>query len=46
MRLDWFDDLASLQAAFASAEGQAADAAHLASGASVQSMVYELEESL
>ena len=41
-----FDDLASLQRAFRSAEGQATadDVAHLAAHARVRSMVYELED--
>ena len=43
-----FDDLTALQDAFGSPEGQAAaaDVAHLAAGASLRSMVYELEEFL
>lgn len=41
-----FDDIASLKKAFQSPEGQAtaADVAILAAGASVHSMVYELED--
>jgi uncharacterized protein (TIGR02118 family) len=41
-----FDDMAALREAFRSPEGQAtaADVASLAAGASVHSMVYELED--
>lgn len=43
-----FDDLASLQHGFQSAEGQAAaaDVNHMAAGARVRSMIYELEDVL
>lgn len=43
-----FDDLVSLQRGFQSAEGQAAaaDVNHIAAGARVRSMTYELEDVL